>query len=339
MIALKRGQIGKAKGRNCLDVTVKSAAGWATAFAPTWEMVAKYKSGTITDSEYVQLYETILNSANEVFIKLRQFGLDNKSIKFLCYCPSGTFCHTNILIDFATKHYPDWFTDGRNKPTRGKEMIKYLLGVDLETTGLKAGYNEITQIGAILLDKGLNELGSFETFVRIDYPERGLEGGFNVFEYTGINPESLKTAPLLKDALRALEVFVRSKINDLDLSKVIVFGQNPTFDVGFLRAAFDKLEWKYPFDFRVIALESMYVYHHLLRTGELPEDIALRDICKVAGVENKKAHSALADIRATVDVLHKLCTPIVPKAKKVKTDEATEESPKPTPRRRTIKKG
>jgi DNA polymerase III epsilon subunit-like protein len=185
--------------------------------------------------------------------------------------------------------------------------MKHLLAVDLETTGLRPDFHEITQIAAILMDKNLNELGSFETLVRIEHPERGVEGNFNVFEYTGINPEDLRHAPLLKDTLRSLETFVRSKTADMELKKVIMFGQNPTFDKGFLEAAFMRQGWKFPFDFHVLALESMFVYHHLLKTGELPNDIGLKDICKVAGVENKQKHNAMSDIRATVDALHKLC--------------------------------
>ena len=93
----------------------------------------------------------------------------------------------------------------------------------------------------------------------------------------------------------------------MELKKVIMFGQNPTFDKGFLETAFVRQGWKFPFDFHVLALESMYVYHHLLKTGELPGDIGLKDICKAAGVENKQKHNAMSDIRATVDALYKLC--------------------------------
>jgi DNA polymerase III epsilon subunit-like protein len=181
----------------------------------------------------------------------------------------------------------------------------YILAVDLETTGLDPDYHEITQIGAILLDEHLKELGEFETLVKIDYPERGLEGGFDVFKYTGINPKDLQGATPLKEAIRNLETFVRFQVG-FNMKKVVVFGQNPRFDIGFIEAAYKQFVWKYPFDFHGLGLESMYVYHQLKKTGEVPADITLKGICKKAGVTNLRAHNAIADIRATVDALRSL---------------------------------
>lgn len=310
-VALKRGQIGRVRSGILLDVTAKSASGWAVAFAPSWEMVSSHKSGTMGDAEYKRLYEAILDLAGEkAFDRLHQFGAQG-TVRLLCYCPDGRFCHTHLLIDYAVRRFPQWFSDGRIRASAaqgGKEnKMRHLLAVDLETTGLRPGYHEITQIAAIVLDKNLNELGTFDTLVRIEYPERGLEGNFNVFEYTGLKLEDIQKGMLIRDALRALETFVRSKIGGTDLKNIILFGQNPTFDKGFLDAAYEQQGWKWPFDFHVIALESVFAHHHLLKTGELPSNIGLKDICKVAGVNNKQKHNAVSDIRATVDALHKLC--------------------------------
>jgi len=338
-IALRRGQIGRSKG---IDVTVKSAVGWATAFAPTWEMVTGHKSGIMGDIEYSGLYAAILDAAGkQAFDRLRQVGTDNgDKLTLLCYCPDGVFCHAHLLVEYAVKHYPDWFQDARRTSRssgRREGKMRYLLAMDLETTGLRSGYHEITQIAAILMDKGLNELGSFETLVKIDHHERGLENGFNVFEYTGIRLEDLRTAPSPKDALRSLEMFVRGKIGAFDLKQVVMFGQNPTFDKGFLEAAYEQQGWKYPFDFHVLALESMYAHQYLLRTGELPSDIGLKDICKAAGVENRRKHNAASDIRATVDSLHQLCPPRAKMAKVEDVVTKTEAPVKSVPRRRGAK--
>ena len=181
----------------------------------------------------------------------------------------------------------------------------HILAIDLETTGLDPTYNEITQVGAILLDSKLEEIGELETLVRIEHPERGMEGGFDVFAYTGINPKELETAPTLKEVLRKLEVFVRGHVG-FGMKTVVVFGQNPRFDVGFIETGYKKLGWKYPYDFHVLGLESMFVYHQLRKNGKVPADITLKGICKTAGVKNAKAHNAIADIRATVAAMKKL---------------------------------
>jgi DNA polymerase III epsilon subunit-like protein len=338
LVVLKRGQIGRTKG---IDITAKSSAGWATVFAPTWEMVSGHKDQTMGDIEYAGLYTTILDVAGEEsFKRLWQTGLDNGNrLTLLCYCPRGVFCHTHLLIDYAVRRYPQLFQDGRTRQTtvRTGDRMRYLLAIDLETTGLKPGFNEITQIAAILMDKSLNELGSFDTLVSIIFPERGLENNFNVFEYTGIRLDDLAKAPPLKDALRALETFTRSKVAGFDLKNIILFGQNPAFDKGFLEAAYEQQGWKYPFDFHVLALESMYAHQHILRTGEVPSDIGLKDICKAAGVENRQKHNAMSDIRATVDSLHRLC-PTHGKADAEASGDAAGQPAKGVPRRRNAKK-
>lgn len=319
-VILTRGQIGKSK--TGLDITVKSSSGWATDFAPTWDMVAGHKSGVLSNVEYEKLYFDKLSKAEESFKELRELGLKNNNmVKLLCYCSNGKFCHTHLFIDYAVETYPEWFSDGRKSNKKKEDLMKFLLAIDLETTGLKPGYHEITQIAAIMLDKNLNELGTFNTFVKIDHPDRGLENNFNVFEYTGITLESLKKAPVLKEALRSLETFVRSKIGDVNLKQVVIFGQNPAFDKSFLEKAFNDQGWLFPFDFHVVALESMFIHQYLIKNGEIPTDICLKDICKSAGVENKQKHNAMSDIRASVESLQNICPKLQKKQSSVKTDK------------------
>jgi len=308
-VKLQRAQLNKTSSG--LDVTVKSSSSWASAFAPTWEMVSGHKDGSLSDREYERLYTSILDQVGEEpFRKLYEHGVDKGSrLTLLCYCPGGKFCHTHLLIDYAVKRYGSWFSDGRRKRRtdnhKGQGM-KHMLAIDLETTGLKQGYNEITEIGAVLLDKTLQELGSFETLVRIDHPERGVENGFDVFEYTHIDPKDLEKAPKLKECLRNLETFVRQHTDSFNLGAVVIFGQNPRFDCGFLEAAYDSFGWKFPYDFHVIGLESAFAFHQFQKNGVLPDGLRLKDICKKTGVKNEKAHSAIADIRATVDSLRAL---------------------------------
>ena len=336
-VLLKRGQIGRARGGLLLDVTAKSSVGWASVFAPTWEMVAAHKSGVMGDAEYGSLYENVLVAAGEdAFRRLWEFGADG-AIRLLCYCPDGRFCHTHLMIAHAVSNYPQWFTDGRaarRMPGTGGNM-RHLLAIDLETTGLRPGYHEITQIAAIMLDNGLVELATFETLVRIEHPERGLEGGFDVFAHTGLRLEDIQNGLPLREALRALETFVRAAIGGTDLKQVVMFGQNPMFDKGFLDAAFEQQGWGWPFDFHVLALESMFAHHHLLRTGELPGGIGLNNICKASNVENVRKHNAASDIRATVDALHVLCPSKVGRAKA--ESAAVVEPVRPIPRRRNAK--
>jgi hypothetical protein len=42
-----------------VDVTVKSAEGFARSFAPSWSMVMGYKNGTLTEAQYTEQYMKI----------------------------------------------------------------------------------------------------------------------------------------------------------------------------------------------------------------------------------------------------------------------------------------
>ena len=73
-----------------------------------------------------------------------------------------------------------------------------------------------------------------------------------------------------------------------------------------MEKAYESLGWKFPYDFHPIGLESMYTFYMLVKNGQLPPNIRLKDICKKAGVSNLQEHNAIADIRATVDALRAL---------------------------------
>ena len=116
-IKLNRGQIGRNAG---LDITVKSAGGWARAFTPTWPMVMGYKQGTISDQEYTQAYLKIIERAQLTIVsELVQYGRAmGDRVTFLCYCKDGAFCHTHILIEYLTRNWPGLFEDTRTAPVR-----------------------------------------------------------------------------------------------------------------------------------------------------------------------------------------------------------------------------
>lgn len=107
-VKLNRAQIGRARG---LDVTVKSAKGWAKAFAPTWPMVLDHKAGKLTNAEYTEQYIRILDSIPKggAVRALWNEGQKTGQVTLLCFCKDGAFCHTYLLIDYLTSKYPDYF--------------------------------------------------------------------------------------------------------------------------------------------------------------------------------------------------------------------------------------
>ena len=113
-VKLTRGQIGRfTQG---LDITVKSASGWARDFVPTWDMVMGHKAGRISDAQYTEEYTRILSQSHAAVQELRALGLKQEGqVRLLCFCRDGAFCHTHLLIDWLVANYPDAFEDGRLK--------------------------------------------------------------------------------------------------------------------------------------------------------------------------------------------------------------------------------
>jgi uncharacterized protein YeaO (DUF488 family) len=94
MTKIYTGKIGRYKGDDGLDITIMTGE---IAFAPSWDLVRRAKKNKISREEYKKEY---LRLMRESFIKNREIWdwvLNQNEITFLCYCPSGKFCHRILL--------------------------------------------------------------------------------------------------------------------------------------------------------------------------------------------------------------------------------------------------
>ncbi|MBQ8598831.1 MAG: PolC-type DNA polymerase III, partial [Oscillospiraceae bacterium] len=114
----------------------------------------------------------------------------------------------------AVKGYDD-------RPFSGEFIV-----FDLETTGLSASSERITEIGAVRVRDG-NVLESFNTFVN---PEKAIP--VNITELTGITDAMVKDAPKEKEAMEQFRDFIGDN--------AILIAHNADFDCGFLRQAYNR---------------------------------------------------------------------------------------------------
>lgn len=159
--------------------------------------------------------------------------------------------------------------------------------VDLETTGTRAGTDEITEVGAVRV-RGGEVQAELSTFVAIDSPLPT-----HISRLTGILPGDLVDAPRLGEVMATFLEFSRG---------AVLVAHNARFDLGFLRAAASATgnEWPEP-----LSLCTLTLARRILHSGET-RGHRLGTLAAHLGSAVEPNHRALQDARATVDVLHAL---------------------------------
>ncbi len=172
--------------------------------------------------------------------------------------------------------------------------------IDTETTGLDVERHEIIQIGGVVVEPKTNPDGSvaydiveeFEIKVKPEHIETAEKVALRV---NGYDEAEWVFAFTLKEAMTSFA----EKTKD-----AIMVGHNLAFDFAFLMRAFS-----------VTGVENKMHYHKLdtisiaFAKSKKREDIdkfSLYYLCQIFGIENKRAHTALADARATFELYKKL---------------------------------
>ncbi|MCS6710487.1 DEDD exonuclease domain-containing protein [Brachybacterium sp. EF45031] len=170
-----------------------------------------------------------------------------------------------------------------------------LVVVDLETTGTDPQADAITEIGAVRV-RGGEVIGEFRTFVD---PQRPIPAYIALL--TGISDATVRDAPRIDVALPMF----------LDFARGAAFvAHNARFDMGFLRAAAARLDEPWP---RAEVIDTLALARRAFPRGEV-RDHRLGTLAAHVGATTSPEHRALADARATVDVLHALIERLGPAA-------------------------
>jgi DNA polymerase-3 subunit epsilon len=159
--------------------------------------------------------------------------------------------------------------------------------VDLETDGGAPGDAGITEIGAVKI-RGGEVVGEFQSLVGIGRPLPPF-----IRALTGITDEMLRDAPPLRTVLPAFLEFAHN---------TVLVAHNAPYDVGFLKGgcALLGLEWPDP-----PVVDTARLARHVLTRDEVP-NCKLATLARHFSAAVTPSHRALADARATVDVLHGL---------------------------------
>jgi DNA polymerase-3 subunit epsilon len=156
--------------------------------------------------------------------------------------------------------------------------------VDLETTGWSPGAAAITEIGAVRVRGGRRQ-GEFASLVN---PGTTVPPG--IADLTGITDWMLASAPKIAAVLPGLLNFAQG---------CVLVAHNAPFDLGFLLAACEDCGLAWP-GFTV--LDTVMLARQVMDPDEIP-DCKLGTLAGFFGARTAPCHRALADARATADVL------------------------------------
>jgi DNA polymerase III subunit epsilon len=165
--------------------------------------------------------------------------------------------------------------------------------VDLETTGGRTRSSDgtpadtITEIGAVKVRGGV-VLGEFGTLVD---PQRSIPP--QIVQLTGITTAMVCDAPTIDAVLPMFLEFA---------GDAVLVAHNAGFDIGFLRAAAQRCEIRWP---QPQVLCTVRLARRVLNREEAPS-VALAALARLFAVATQPTHRALDDARATVEVLHAL---------------------------------
>lgn len=224
-----------------------------------------HKAVAITDHGNVQAYPEAMNTLE----KIQKNGGDFKVI-------------------YGVEAY---FVNDKNKLVEGCEDYSVndeIVIFDIETTGLSARTEKITEIGAVKL-KNMEVIDRFQTFAN---PEMPIPA--KITELTGITDSMVADAPSQQQALEMFRDFC---------GNAVIAAHNAEFDTTFIRAGFARyrLEYKY-FHIDTLAIARSTLPH--LRNYKLDT------LVKEYGLGSFNHHRAIDDAIILSEVYKRLVSDI-----------------------------
>ncbi len=170
-------------------------------------------------------------------------------------------------------------------------MSRYLLVIDVETTGLDPLRHACIEVGAVLLDKVLTPVAEFSSLIG---PWTGAEVLEDAMKVHGIVAEELQNAPHISDAVRHFDqVFMNEE------EMPLLAGWNVWFDTSFLRDLYRRAEMRWPFAHRLLDIQSVFSFHSGL--ASISQEYAIQSV-----LNEEQMHRALEDARHTSRLLKTL---------------------------------
>ncbi len=179
-------------------------------------------------------------------------------------------------------------------------MIKHRLAfLDTETTGLDFDKNEIIEIGCVLVDQDWS--GELPVFTVVDEfeikikPERIEDADPVSLRINKYDPSDWVFAYTQEEGMKILANKTKG---------CIMVAHNLCFDASFIDRAFKKTQVLN--EMHYLRLDTITMAFAKLHDNREVEKYSLRSLCEYFNIQNKNAHTALADARALYELFTKL---------------------------------
>lgn len=156
-------------------------------------------------------------------------------------------------------------------------MVRDYVCVDIETTGIRAKWDKIIEIGAVKVRDGK----VVETFSKLINP--GIKVSPYIRELTGINDEMLKNQPYIEQVLPEFVDFAKDDL---------LLGHNIMFDYGFLKQNAINLN----LEFEKMGIDTLKIARKTLKGLE---SRGLEFLCNYYGIKDENHHRAFNDAQVT----------------------------------------
>jgi DNA polymerase III epsilon subunit-like protein len=168
--------------------------------------------------------------------------------------------------------------------------------LDLETTeslfDSSGVLPEVVEIGMLAVDAGLEPLRQYSTLIRPSNPELFTEFSENL---TGLSRKDVETAPDFRSVWKEVAEFTK-------YNQIFVGSWGVGFDQPVLARLYTKSRLGYPHKRPMIDLLSV-VFRASAEWGFKLNSFSLTSVCNRFSIDRPNHHRALADCKATLQVL------------------------------------
>ncbi|MEA4815843.1 MAG: PolC-type DNA polymerase III [Lachnospiraceae bacterium] len=238
-------QMSSMDGVTPVEAYIKRAAKWG------------HKAIAITDHGVVQAFPDAMSAAKKEGIKV-------------IYGVEGYF-----VDDLGSA-----VQNARNQSIKDTYIV-----FDIETTGLTAGYDKITEIGAVKI-KDKEIIDSYSTFIN-----PGIPLPKEIIKLTGITDDMLADAPDISAELPRFIDFIGDGV---------LVAHNAAFDTGFIKQEMKALNLG---ELKNTIVDTLEISRAML--PDLPKH-RLNFVAEALGVSLKGHHRAVNDAKATAEIFLKL---------------------------------